>query len=83
MNPPGSGKYDLPPYSWTRVLAFHGTGSKSRLIPSGPWQTMASRPPSSGRDSCHHTPAASMVGNARPTCLRATSAPSMGEGHSP
>src|SRR2546426_4634054 len=33
------------------------------------------RPPSSGRDSCHHTPAASMTGNARPTCLRATSAP--------
>ena len=83
MNPSGSGRYDLPPYSWTRVLAFHGIGSMSRLVPSGPWQTMAARPPSPGRDSCHHTPAASMVGNARPTCWRATSAPPIGEGHSP
>ena len=59
------------------------SGRRSRLIPSGPWQTMASRPPSAGRDSCDHTPAASMVGNVRPTCLRVTSAPSMGEGDSP
>ena len=82
-NPSGSGRYDFPPYSCTRVLAFHGAGSRSRLTPSGPWRTTVTRPPSSGRDSCHHTPAASMTGNDRPTCVRATSAPPMGERHSP
>ncbi len=55
----------------------------SRLIPSGPWQTTASRPPSAARDSCHHTPAASMAGNDNATCSRATSALWMGEVHSP
>ena len=48
-----------PPYSCTRVRAFQGAGRTSVTVPSGERRTTTDRPPSSGRDSDHHTSAPS------------------------
>jgi len=51
----GTGRYDSPPYSCTRVRAFHGPGSRERRLESAPRCTIVTRPPSAGSRSCHHT----------------------------
>ena len=84
-NPPGqrrdgTGRYDLPPYSCTRVLAFHGAGSSSRGSSAGPADAMiVVRPPSAGRRSCHHTSPPAMDGYATATAPCATSAALIGD----
>ena len=76
----GMGRYDLPPYSCTRFLAFHGAGSSSRGSPDAPADAMiAVRPPSVGRRSCHHTSPPAMDGYATPTAPLATSAALIGD----
>src|SRR5690348_209792 len=84
-NPPasdsdGTGRYDLPPYSCTRVLAFHGAGSSSRGSPDGPADaTIVIRPFSDGRRSCHHTSPPAIDGYVTPVAPVATSAAVIGE----
>ena len=76
----GTGRYDLPPYSCTRFLAFHGAGSSSRGSPDAPADAMiAVRPPSDGRRSCHHTSPPAMDGYETPTAPLATSAALIGD----
>ena len=79
-----SGSHAMPPYSCTRVRAFHGAGSRSPR----PADTTTCRPPSLGRPSVHHTssaPSASRTTATKPsrTPPRATSAALMGEGQEP
>src|ERR1700742_809069 len=80
----GTGRYDLPPYSCTRFLAFHGAGSNSHGSPPAPADPMiAARPPSEGRRSCHHTSPPAMDGYETPTAPLATSAALIGDFHVP
>src|SRR5487761_2672563 len=73
----------MPPYSCTRVRAFHGGGSRSRRRPSAPRCTIAVRPPSSGLPSCHHIWPWRISGNASLSRPRATSAALIGDGQAP
>ena len=55
----GTGRYDWPPYSCTRLRAYHGAGSSSRgAVSPAPAAMIVTRPPSAGRLSCHHTSSA-------------------------
>ena len=62
------------------MRAFHGAGSRSRVSPAGPAAaTIAVRPPSDGRRSCHQTSPPAMAGYETPTVPAATSAALMGD----
>src|SRR6201996_1395876 len=84
-NPPasdsdGTARYDLPPYSCTRVLAFHGAGSSSLGSADAPADaTTVDRPPSDGRRSCHQTSPPAMDGYETATAPLATSAALIGD----
>ena len=76
----GTGRYDRPPYSCTRVRAYHGAASSSRGSSLGPAEAMiVTRPPSAGRLSCHHTSSPAKDGNPTLVDPRATSAALIGD----
>ena len=56
-----------PPYSCTRVLAFHGAGSSVVCLPPELCITVV-RPPSSGRPCCHQASLPRIVGEGAWTC---------------
>src|SRR5690606_39944589 len=82
--------HGLPPYSWSRLRTFHGAGSTSSTAPLAPSRTSATRPPSAGLDSAHHTLPPSVPGppdttssHCGVTPAAATSAASIGEDQVP
>src|SRR5215469_11057098 len=75
-------RYDNPPYSCTRVLAFHGAGSKTDCLPPELCM-MVVRPPSSGKPCCHQVSLPITTGKLPVARPRAISAATIGEGHSP
>ena len=76
----GTGRYDRPPYSCTRVRAYHGAASSSRGLSPGPAEAMiVIRPLSAGRLSCHHTSSPAKAGNLTFVAPRATSAALIGD----
>ncbi|WP_242471258.1 hypothetical protein [Blastococcus sp. TML/C7B] len=72
-----------PPYSCTRVRAFHGAGSTSLTAPSAARRTITDRPPSSGRDSDHQTSAPSTTTSPIRAAARTTSSEVIGVGQLP
>ena len=63
--PSGTGRNDRPPYSCTRLRAYHGAGSSSRgAVSPSPAAMIVTRPPSAGRLSCHQTSSPATAGNA-------------------
>src|SRR5690606_30181059 len=80
--PPASGRQDRPPYSITRLRAFHPGGIASRTVPSGPRRTTHRRPPSCGRGSSHHTSSPKISTHSGRSSTRATSTGRIGESFS-
>jgi hypothetical protein len=72
-----------PPYSCTRVRAFHGGGSRSVVVPSGLRRTSTVRPPSLGRPSAHHTSSPSTTTSPSRAAARTTSSEVIGVGQLP
>ena len=72
-----------PPYSCTRVRAFHGAGSTSVTVPSAERRTMTDRPCSLGRDSDHHTSSPSTTTSPSRAPARTTSSEVIGVGQLP
>ena len=78
--PSGTGRNDWPPYSCTRLRAYHGAGSSSRGGASPAAAAMiVTRPPSAGRLSCHQTSSPATAGNETATAPLATSAALIGD----
>ena len=72
-----------PPYSCTRVRAFHGAGRTSVTVPSADRRTIADRPPSAGRDSDHQTSSPSTTTSPSRAAARTTSSEVIGVGQLP
>jgi hypothetical protein len=72
-----------PPYSCTRVRAFHGGGSTSVTDPSADRRTITDRPPSLGRDSDHQTSSASTRTSPSRAAAATTSSEVIGVGQLP
>ncbi|MFC7573325.1 hypothetical protein ACFQX8_13415 [Klenkia terrae] len=80
---PPSTVHEPPPYSCTRVRAFHGSGSRSVVVPSAARCTSTVRPPSAARDSAHHTPSDVTATSPSRAAARTTSSDVMGVGQEP
>jgi hypothetical protein len=75
--------YGLPPYSSTRFRAFQTGGSASAGGCPGVAYMMATRPPSSGWPSAHHTRPPASSTHAGPPLADAASSAVMGDSQVP
>ena len=82
-NVPPDAVHAPPPYSCTRVRAFHGGGRTSVTDPSGERRTMTDRPPSLGRASDHQTSSPSTTTSPRRAAAATTSSEVIGVGQLP